>query len=258
MDSTPAPVQRALLQFMLHMAAGETEAALAAMRQVKVPGVWSTMAQVAVKSRQVPVLKVCLANMESLALSQAVRAAMAQPAGSQAIAPLASDADDAVQGGGHGAALPHKHAVLLGTAAAHLNMPDEAAEIFAAGAAWPQLCSLRRAQGRWADAIATAQQHSRLQLRAVHAACAHDLERRGKFGEAIPHFEAAGVAAHEVTRMLLQAGNIEALEAYVENKKENDKELSRWWGMYLASQGRSGEAQAVFAASGDAVSQVRS
>jgi hypothetical protein len=76
--------------------------------------------------------------------------------------------------------------------------------------------------------------------------------------EAAAQFEAAGVHREEVPRMLMthDRGGAIALEDWVSERKENDPGIARWWGLWLASQGRSEEAYKALELAGDTLSQV--
>lgn len=74
MEESDASTRSALLAFTLHMATGNTDAAHKAMRAIKSPAVWESMATVCVKSGNLPVLQLCLANMENVRGARALRA----------------------------------------------------------------------------------------------------------------------------------------------------------------------------------------
>lgn len=236
LEGASAAVRASLIEFMLHMAEGNTDAALKAMKAVRDPAVWQTMAAVSVRSQQLDVLELCLSNIENLAAARAVREEKARQAA-------------------HGGP-PNKGAV-IGAAAVHLGLEGDAANILEASKAWPQLLRLRCAQGRWDDALAVARKHHRIHLRATHCEYGRALEAQGAYDAAAEQYIDAGVAASEATRMFLQAGLLDKLEEFVAARKENDPALARWWGMYLASQGDVQSALGAFDASGDTLSEVR-
>lgn len=64
------------------------------------------------------------------------------------------------------------------------------------------------------------------------------------------------VAAVQVPRMMLLAGDQEGLEKYAVGKAGQSKELDRWWGTLLASRGDVQKAMSVYEAAQDTLSQV--
>jgi hypothetical protein len=133
LDGAQPAVRAALLAFMLHMAAGAVDAAIAAMKRVRAAAVWRTMAAVAVRSRQLPVLELCLANLDDLPAARALRQVKERHAAGQ---------DEAAA-----------RAELLGAAATHLGLIEDAVAIYTDAGAWAPLVKLYRALGRWDDAL---------------------------------------------------------------------------------------------------------
>lgn len=111
--------------------------------------------------------------------------------------------------------------------------------------------------GKWTEALAIADEHNAIQIKAVHHAAATHAEALGDVATAAHRFEAAGTAAAQVPRMLLLSGAEEQLEAYAADRHRGDSALARWWGGFLASRGAVDEAAAVYAAAEDTLSQVR-
>ncbi|GBF91287.1 intraflagellar transport protein [Raphidocelis subcapitata] len=75
----------------------------------------------------------------------------------------------------------------------------------------------------------------RPRLPAVHFEYARHLERCGDARGAAQHYEAAGAAAEEVPRMMLERGQEAELEGYVLQRAE--PRLLAWWGRYCESRG---------------------
>lgn len=110
--------------------------------------------------------------------------------------------------------------------------------------------------GRWAEALEVADEHSAIQIKAVHHVAAAHAEALGDAATAAHRYESAGTAATQVPRMLLLSGAQAELEGYAAERHRGDPELARWWGGFLASQGAVEDAAAVYEAADDTLSQV--
>jgi intraflagellar transport protein 140 len=79
MQDADEGVRRALLDFARHTAAGDTESAFRAVRAVQSPGLWETMARVAIKSRRLDVAELCIGHVENARAARAAREGRALP-----------------------------------------------------------------------------------------------------------------------------------------------------------------------------------
>ena len=111
--------------------------------------------------------------------------------------------------------------------AVQLGMLADACRLLSTAGRHDLLCGLYRDSGQWQRALADAARHEPAQLPALHGAWARELEAEGDFAEAAAQYEAAGSAAREVPRMIVDAtarGGMAqdegraALEAFVEGK----------------------------------------
>jgi intraflagellar transport protein 140 len=93
-----------------------------------------------------------------------------------------------------------------------------------------------QASGDWKKALEIAEKHDRINLLSTYYKLGRTYEISQEYAKAVEYFEKSGTFAKEVPRMYLEAGELERLEDYVEQKR--DKGLYRWWANYLESQNR--------------------
>ncbi|GBM15541.1 Intraflagellar transport protein 140 [Araneus ventricosus] len=119
----------------------------------------------------------------------------------------------------------------VGILAIHLEMYDEAEELFKSCGRYDWVNKVYQSRGQWEKALEVAEKKDRIHLRDTFYNYANFLEREGEINAAIKFFEKSGTHHFEVPRMLFE--DQRALEAYVQKSKDN--EIHRWWAQYLES-----------------------
>ena len=100
----------------------------------------------------------------------------------------------------------------VGAVAVALGLVSEAQKLFAGCGRYDLLNKLHQAAGEWDSALAVAERHDRIHLRATHFQLARHLESMDDPAGAVRHYEAAEAGAAEVPRMLYGAGELGELE----------------------------------------------
>lgn len=214
MGKVDAAQRKALLEFSYHVAMGAMDAAYDAVRVLENPSVWVNMAKMCVRSRRVDVAETALANMGHVRGLRAVRQA---------------------------AATERDPLVVVAQVALQLGMLSDAAMLYKQCNRWDLLNSLYQAAGKWKEALNIAQRYDRIHLHSTHYKYGQALERAQDVEGAIVQYEAAGVAASEVPRMLVAMKELRRLRDYVNDSP--DPEIKLWWARYLEINGRASAAQ---------------
>jgi Predicted N-acetylglucosaminyl transferase len=124
--------------------------------------------------------------------------------------------------------------------AIQLGMKEEAKKLYEECKRYDLLNKMYQATGEWDKSLQVAETHDRISLKTTYFKMAKQFEISKDFERAIEYYEKAGAHQKEVPRMLLQAGELDMLQKYVESAQ--DKTLNKWWAHYLESQSRIEEA----------------
>ncbi|KAJ8931389.1 hypothetical protein NQ314_015707 [Rhamnusium bicolor] len=208
----------AVLDFSYNLTLGNMDAAFKAIKLVQSSGVWASLARMCVKTRRLDVAGVCLGHMGNAMAARALRLAVADES------------------------LPQEAKVAV--LAIHLGMLCERYDL---------QNKLLRSRNKMDAAHAVAESKDRINLRNTEHAWARTLEQAGDLKEAAARYERANTHLYDVPRML--SDHPQQLQAYM--SKTKDKEMLKWWGQYIESQGDMRSALKVYASSGDVYSQVR-
>ena len=227
MEHLDATAKAALLTFNYDLAVGDVDRARALVKATTEPSVWEAMAHMCIKNKRLDVAETCLANLGHVRGGRAVR---------------------------DGASEPELDA-RVGNVAVHLGLVDDAIALYEQCHRHDLLNRLYQAMGRWDDAIRTATQKDRINLKSTHYAHGRHLESVGDVPGAIRAYEKSGCADVDVPRMLHGRGMTDTLERYVINAGSN--ELTRWWARYCESAGDYEKALHGYQAAGDYLSLVR-
>ncbi|KAJ8978265.1 hypothetical protein NQ317_012623 [Molorchus minor] len=217
----------AVLDFSYNLSLGNMDAAFKAIKLVQNSGVWLSLARMCVKTRRLDVAGVCLGHMGNAMAARALRLAMA---------------DESLP-------LEAKVAIL----AIHLGMLDEAEQLYIQCNRYDLQNKLLRNRNKMDAAHAVAESKDRINLRNTEHAWARALEDAGDLKEAAVRYERANTHLYDVPRML--SDHPQQLQAYM--SKTKNKELLKWWGQYVESQGDMRLALKIYSNAGDVYSQVR-
>ncbi|KAF4740487.1 hypothetical protein FOZ62_001705, partial [Perkinsus olseni] len=243
-----ASTAKALIDFSFYLAKGNADAAYRAVRAVESLAVWENLCRMAVKTRQLQVARRCLGRIQvsgegsgggpvSSAPAAALRASFVLRDG-DAKADFATDDEE------------------LAAIAVHLDMIEEAEELYRQAFDYFKLNKLYQRLGRWSDAIAVAEVHDRMHLSSTHFACAKSLEAKGDVEGALKNYEKAGPAGlSEIPRMFLRFGLLQPLKDYVQRVQKPF--LYKWYGQYLESTGKAKEAEGYYHQAEDWAALVR-
>ncbi|KAF4671919.1 hypothetical protein FOL46_009748 [Perkinsus olseni] len=239
---------KALIDFSFYLAKGNADAAYRAVRAVESLAVWENLCRMAVKTRQLQVARRCLGRIQvsgegsgggpvSSTPAAALRASFVLRDG-DAKADFATDDEE------------------LAAIAVHLDMIEEAEELYRQASDYFKLNKLYQRLGRWSDAIAVAEVHDRMHLSSTHFACAKSLEAKGDVEGALKNYEKAGSAGlSEIPRMFLRFGLLQPLKDYVQRVQKPF--LYKWYGQYLESTGKAKEAEDYYRQAEDWAALVR-
>ncbi|XP_050298165.1 intraflagellar transport protein 140 homolog isoform X2 [Anthonomus grandis grandis] len=219
--------KEAVIDFSYHLSLGNMDAAFKSIKLVQSQGVWSSLAKMCVKTGRLDVAIVCLGHMGNAKAARALRIAMADDTLSQEC----------------------RVAVL----AIHLGLLDEAEQLYLEAKRFDLVNQLLRARNKMAAALTLAETKDRINLKNTEYAWAKLLEKGEDFKEAALRFEKAGTHRYDVPRML--SDHPQQLQAYM--SKTKDREMQKWWGQYVESQGDMPSALKIYAHAGDIYSQVR-
>ncbi|ERL85430.1 hypothetical protein D910_02850 [Dendroctonus ponderosae] len=219
--------KEAVIDFSYHLSLGNMDAAFKSIKLVQSQGVWSSLARMCVKTKRLDVASVCLGHMGNAKAARALRLAIN---------------DESLQ-------LEAKIAVL----AIQLGMLDEAEQLYTQCERFDLLNSLLRCRNKMETAHSLAESKDRINLRNTEHAWARKLEKNGEFKQAAIRYEKAGTHRSDIPRML--SDHPQQLQIYM--TKTKDKEMLKWWGQYIESQGDMNSALKIYASAGDIYSQVR-
>ena len=124
----------------------------------------------------------------------------------------------------------------LAMVAIQLGMRDEAKKLYEECKRYDLLNNMYQAAGEWDKAIQVAETHDRISLKTTYFRMAKQFEISKDYETAIEYYEKSDTHRKEVPRMLMQAGEWDTLEKYVEEIK--DKSIYKWWAQYLESQNK--------------------
>ncbi|CAL1292527.1 unnamed protein product [Larinioides sclopetarius] len=196
-------IKDALLNFSYYFAVGCFDEAFLAIKAIKSESVWHNMARMCVKTKRLDVAKICVGKMGHTYAARALKNAENEP----------------------------ELETKVGILAIHLEMYDEAEELFKSCGRYDWVNKVYQSRGQWEKALEVAEKKDRIHLRDTFYNYANFLEREGEINAAIKFFEKSGTHHFEVPRMLFE--DQRALEAYVQKSK--DPEIHRWWAQYLES-----------------------
>ncbi|KAL1494371.1 hypothetical protein ABEB36_009980 [Hypothenemus hampei] len=219
--------KEAVINFSYHLSIGNMDAAFKSIKLVQSQGVWASLARMCVKTRRLDVAIVCLGHMGNAKAARALRLAIN---------------DDS---------LPQE--AKLAVLAIHLGLLEEAELLYIQCGRYDLLNKLLRCRNKHEEAVSLAEKKDRINLKNTEYDFAKKLERNGDFKEAAIRYEKAGTHAYEIPRML--SDHPQQLQLYM--TKTRDKEMQKWWGQYIESQGDMNAALKIYANAGDIYSQVR-
>ena len=200
--------KKAIMNFSFYLSISNMDEAYKCVKMIQNPQIWENMAQMCVKTKRLDVAETCLGNMRFARGAKLVREAAT-----------------------HDAIEPQ-----LAMLAIQLGMKDEAAKLYQDCKRFDLLNKMYQASGEWDKAIQIAEKYDRIGLKTTYYKMAKQFEVARDFQKAIEFYEKSGNHLKEVPRMLMQAGQMQKLEEYIIETK--DKELYKWWGQYLESQGK--------------------
>lgn len=203
LEDSDKVTQEALLNFSYFFAVGCFDEAFLAIKAIKSESVWHNMAQMCVKTKRLDVAKICVGKMGHTYAARALKNAENEP----------------------------ELETKVGILAIHLEMYDEAEELFKSCGRFDWVNKLYQSRGQWEKALDIAEKKDRIHLRDTFYNYANFLEREGEINAAIKYFEKSGTHHFEVPRMLFE--DQRALESYVQKSK--DPEIHKWWAQYLES-----------------------
>lgn len=227
MENVDPATKSSLLEFNFHLATNNQDEAFKAIKAIKNPAVWESMAHMCIKNKRLDVAEMCLGNMGHVRGARALRDAAQEPELDARVA----------------------------TVAVHLGLTDEAEHLYAKCGRFDLLNRLYQAMGRWQEAIAVATKHDRIHLKTTHYNHAKHLESMGELQGAIGAYEESGNAAVEVPRLLFERGMIDDLEAYI--SRANNPKMTKWWARYCESVSEFEKALHGYQAANDYLSLVR-
>ncbi|XP_066140255.1 intraflagellar transport protein 140 homolog isoform X1 [Euwallacea fornicatus] len=219
--------KEAVIDFSYHLSIGNMDAAFKSIKLVQSQGVWASLAKMCVKTRRLDVAIVCLGHMGNAKAARALREALA---------------DDS---------LPQE--AKLAVLAIHLGLIEETEKLYTQCGRFDLLNKVLRCRKKMQEAHNLAETKNRINLKNTEHAWARQLERDGEFKEAAVRYEKAGTHQYDIPRML--SDHPQQLRLYM--TKTKDKEMLKWWGQYVESQGDMNAALKIYANAGDVYSQVR-
>lgn len=119
------------------------------------------------------------------------------------------------------------------------------------------LRSLFESCGEWKRALAVADEFDQIHRRLAFHKYGHHLAEAGEMLDACRAFEEAGTALQEVPRVLSAKSMFPQLKEYVDGRREEAPELSKWMGQYAEHSGDPGAALDYYRAANDVASAVR-
>ncbi len=215
------------MNFGYFLSIGNMDEAYKSVKLVQNPLVWENMAQMCVKTKRLDVAETCLGNMRFARGAKLVRE---------------SRTDDAIE--------PQ-----LAMLAIQLGLKDEAKKLYEDCKRFDLLNHMYQASGEWDKALGVAETNDRISLKTTYYKIAKQFEISKEFEKAIEYYEKSGTNIQEVPKMLLNAGELQQLEQYI--NASHEKSLYKWWGQYLESQGRLEEALKYYKQAEDFADMVR-
>ncbi|XP_030750473.1 intraflagellar transport protein 140 homolog isoform X2 [Sitophilus oryzae] len=219
--------KEAVIDFSYNLSLGNMDAAFKSIKLVQSQGVWASLARMCVKTRRLDVASVCLGHMGDAKAARALRLAI------------------------NDNTLPQEAKVAV--LAIHLGLLDEAEQLYSKCGRYDLLNKLFRCRNKMEDAHTLAKTKDRINLRNTEYCWAKSLEKAGDFKEAAMRYEKAGTHRYDIPRML--SDHPQQLQSYM--SKSKDKEMLKWWGQFVESQGDMNAALKIYANVGDVYSQVR-
>ncbi|XP_076275745.1 intraflagellar transport protein rempA isoform X2 [Rhynchophorus ferrugineus] len=217
----------AVVDFSFNLSLGNMDAAFKSIKLVQSQGVWVSLAKMCVKTKRLDVASVCLGHMGDAKAARALRLDIAD----ETLPPEAK----------------------IATLAIHLGMLDEAEQLYKKCGRHDLLNNLLRCRNKIEEAHNLAKTKDRINLKNTEYTWAKSLERSGDYKEAALRYEKAGTHRYDIPRMLSE--HPQQLQLYM--SKSKDKEMLKWWGQYIESQGDMNAALKIYASVGDIYSQVR-
>ncbi|CAG9865125.1 unnamed protein product [Phyllotreta striolata] len=227
LENCDSSTSSAVLEFSYNLSLGDMDAAFKSIKLVQSSSVWRSLAKMCVKTKRLDVAEVCLGHMGNASAARALRLAAT---------------DDSLE-------LEAKVALL----AVHLNMLEEAEQLYVECGRYDLQNKLLRSRNKMDAAHAVAESKDRINLRNTEYSWAKMLEQAEDFKEAAARYERANTHLYDVPRML--SDHPQQLQAYM--TKTKDKEMMKWWGQYVESQGDMVSALKIYSNAGDIYSQVR-
>ena len=200
--------KKAIMNFSFYLSIGNMDEAYKCVKLIQNPQIWENMAQMCVKTKRLDVAETCLGNMRFARGAKLVREAQTQDSVEPQLAMLAIQ----------------------------LGMKEEAAKLYEDCKRYDLLNKMYQASGEWDRALQIAENFDRISLKSTYYKMAKQQEVSRNFERAIEYYEKSDTYRKEVPRMLMNANEFGLLEKYIESS--SDKELYKWWGQYLESQGK--------------------
>ncbi|KAI9098081.1 hypothetical protein DFS34DRAFT_619554 [Phlyctochytrium arcticum] len=227
LENTDASMMRAIIDFSYHLATGNMDESLKALKLIKSPSVWKTMAKMCVKTKRTDVAMLCLSNLGNAAAVQELQEL--EPGTPQEV-----------------------RAAIIAT---HLDMNEDVEAMYLSCQRHDLLNKFYQSTGQWEKALKLATTHDRIHLRTTFHRFGQYLEEIGDVSGAVAAFEKSATHDSEIPRMLLARGEIMELERYIGTS--NSKALKKWWAQFAESQGDHTVATKLYKESGDTLSIVR-
>ena len=227
MENVDETTRKALLDFSYSLATGSMEDAQRSVKMVTNANVWSNMAMMCIKTKRLSFAEYCLGRMGHARGARAVRETNGMKE------------EDA----------------RVGYAALHLNMKEDALQLFRECGRYDLVNKLYQASGEWEKAIQTASTHDRIHLKNTHYAYARHLEDCNDIQGAMREYEIAATHTSEIPRMTYEMNKVETLEQYTAVK--HVKQHIVWLARNAESNGKLNEAVQLYQNADDSISLVR-
>jgi intraflagellar transport protein 140 len=226
LENSEPKVLKALRDFSYHIAAGNTDEAYRCVEGIRSKNIWENLAKMCVKTQRIDVAEKCLGQMKHLRAASALREARS----------LEPDAQ-------------------LAVVATHLDLLEEAAELYTKCGRYDKLNLLYQSAGQWEKAIEVAQKHDRIHLHVTYFNYAKHLEGVGDIRGSMRHYELADAAQAEIPRVLNQHNLQGEVQQYVE--QAGDRQMYKWLAQFLESKGEHEAAAAEYRKAEDHLSLCR-
>merc|ERR1719265_662046 len=143
----------------------------------------------------------------------------------------------------------------LAVVATHLDMFDDAVELYNKCGRYDKLNLLYQACGMWDKAVEVAEKHDRIHMHVTYFNYAKHLEGMQDIRGCMKYYELAMAAQTEIPRVLNQHGLIQEVQQYV--AAAGDKAMYRWLAQFLESKGDHEAAAAEYRKADDHLSLCR-